>query len=82
MRIRLMAAVVAAAGLLSACGSSEAPAPTTEPSPAGHHGGYAACLAENGVTTPPMGPGAPPGVDADTWAKASAACADKAPGPS
>lgn len=81
MRIRLLTAAIAAAGLLSACGTSEAPAPTTEPSPSGHHGGYAACLAEHGVTTPPMGPGAPPGVDADIWAKAVQACAEHAPGP-
>lgn len=82
MRIRLLTACLAAAALLSACGSSDSPAPATETGPTGHHGGYAACLAEHGVTTPPMGPGAPPGVDADTWAKASQACADKAPGPS
>ena len=80
MRTRLLTAGIATAGLLlAACGSSEAPTPAPETT--GHHGGYAACLAEHGVTTPPMGPGAPPGVDADTWAKASAACADQAPGP-
>jgi hypothetical protein len=82
VRIRLVAAALAAAGLLSACGSSEAPAPTSSsPSPSGH-GAYAACLAEHGIPTPPIGPGAPPGVDNDTWVKAAKACADKAPGPS
>jgi hypothetical protein len=81
VRIRLLTAGLAAAAILSACGSSDSPAPTTGTETTGHHGGYAECLAEHGVTTPPMGPGAPPGVDADTWGKASAACADKAPGP-
>ena len=85
MRVRLLAAGVVAAGLLSACGASETPAPDPETSsptsPASQHGGYAACLAEQGVPTPPMGPGAPPGVDAGTWEKASAACADLQPGP-
>ena len=81
MRIRTLAAGLAAAALLSACSSPDTPAPTTETSPEGQHGGYAACLAEHGVATPPMGPGVPPGVNADTWAKASQACAELAPGP-
>jgi hypothetical protein len=82
VRIRLLTAGLATAALLSACGTAEQPAPTTEPSSAGHHGGYAECLAEHGIPTPPIGPGAPPGVDNDTWVKAAKACADKAPGPS
>ncbi len=70
--------------MLSASCSSEtappqAPPPSTQTSTG--HGGYAACLAENGVPTPPAGPGAPPGVDEQTWAAAQSACADEAPGP-
>jgi hypothetical protein len=87
-----VAALIAAAALVAAsCSSSNGPqpAPTTD-SPATdspttqattQHGGYAVCLAEHGVPTPPAGPGAPPGVDQQTWAKAQQACADKAPGP-
>jgi hypothetical protein len=85
VRRRLLATGCAAAALLTACGSSEtAPAPTTgqsTTSSATGHGAYAACLAEHGVPNPPLGPAAPPGVDAQTWAQAQQACADKAPGP-
>jgi hypothetical protein len=78
-----VAALFAAAALLAAsCSSSNGPrpAPTTD-SPVTQHGGYAVCLAEHGVPTPPAGPGAPPGVDEQTWAKAQQACAAKAPAP-
>ena len=82
MRRRFLAAGFAAAALLSGCGSADtAPAPATT-QPVSGHGGYAACLAEHGVPTPPAGPAAPPGVDPQTWAQAQQACADKAPGPS
>jgi hypothetical protein len=79
----LAAVLLAACGLFTAsCASSSdpQPAPTTT-APAAGHGSYASCLAEHGVTTPPAGPGAPPGVDPQTWSQAQAACADKAPGP-
>jgi hypothetical protein len=76
-----MAAGLLAAGLLSACGSAPAPAPTTSTQPTAQHGAYAQCLAEHGVPTPPAGPDAPPGVDQQTWAKAQQACASQAPGP-
>lgn len=57
---------------------SEQPAPTSTTS---EHGGYAHCLSEHGIETPPAGPGAPPGVDEETWLKAQEACATLAPGP-
>ena len=80
-----VAALIAAAALFAAsCSSSNGPqpAPTTDsPATQPTTGGYAVCLAEHGVPTPPAGPGAPPGVDQQTWAKAQQACADKAPGP-
>jgi hypothetical protein len=79
------AVLIAAAALLAACASSTAPQPAPSSPPAGaattQHGDYAVCLAEHGVPTPPAGPGAPPGVDQQTWAKAQQACVDKAPGP-
>jgi hypothetical protein len=78
--LRLLAAAGAAAALLSACGSEQAPAPAST-QPTTQHGAYAECLAEHGVPTPPAGPAAPPGVDAQTWADAQKACASKAPGP-
>jgi hypothetical protein len=84
MRLTLLAAGVGAAATLvtASCASptEPQPAPTTT-QPATGHGSYASCLADNGVSTPPAGPGAPPGVDPQTWAKAREACADKAPGP-
>ncbi|WP_319449602.1 MULTISPECIES: hypothetical protein [unclassified Mycobacterium] len=80
VRPRLMVAGLAAAGLLSACGSEQVPAPTST-QPTSQHGAYAQCLAEHGVPTPPAGPAAPPGVDEQTWAKAQQACADQTPGP-
>ncbi|MDT5196279.1 MAG: hypothetical protein QOH20_3033 [Mycobacterium sp.] len=87
MRLTLLAAGTgAAAALFTASCASPAepqPAPTTQPATQTTmgHGSYASCLADNGVPTPPAGPGAPPGVDPQTWAKAREACADKAPGP-
>ena len=77
--------LVAAALVLVSCASPQSPMPspapeTTETSVTGH-GAYAECLAEHGVPTPPVGPGAPPGVDAQTWARAQEACADQGPGP-
>nr|WP_284224694.1 MULTISPECIES: hypothetical protein [unclassified Mycolicibacterium] len=82
MRSRFLAAAVAGAALLSSCSSETPASPTqTSPSPSTGHGTYASCLAENGVSTPPAGPGAPAGVDAQTWANAREACADEAPGP-
>ncbi len=79
----LAAAVLAACALLTAsCGSSTEPQPApTTTAPAAGHGSYASCLAEHGVQAPPIGPGAPSGVDPQTWAQAQQACADKAPGP-
>jgi hypothetical protein len=76
VRTRLMAAGFVAAGLLSACESHPAPAPASI-QPTAQHGAYAQCLAEHGVPTPPAGPGAPPGVDEQTWEKAQQACAPK-----
>lgn len=84
MRIRLAATVIAATALLGACGDDAKSTPEPSPAPASTsagHGGYAACLAEHGVATPPAGPEAPPGVDAQTWAKAREACSQLAPGP-
>jgi hypothetical protein len=84
MRLALPAAVlVAVAALFTAsCAASDEPRPApTATQPATGHGSYASCLAEKGVPTPPAGPGAPPGVDQQIWAKAQEACADKAPGP-
>jgi len=81
VRGRLLAAGLVAAGLLSACGSKPAPPAPTTSQPTTQHGAYAVCLAEHGVPTPPAGPAAPPGVDAQTWADAQKACPSKAPGP-
>jgi hypothetical protein len=84
MRLTLLAAGVGAAAALftASCASPTEPQPPpTTPQPATGHGSYASCLADHGVSTPPAGPGAPPGVDPQTWAKARVACADKAPGP-
>lgn len=77
------------AAVLAGCSSetpSEDPAPTsTDPSTTApttsEHGSYAHCLSEHGITTPPAGPGTPPGVDEDTWRTAQEACASLAPGP-
>lgn len=82
MRRAPLAGMLLAAGLLAGCSSQATepePAPTTQP--AAGHGSYASCLSEHGVSTPPAGPGAPPGVDPQVWATAQQACADKAPGP-
>ena len=84
MRRTVLAAGVLAAGVLAACSSGPAPAPepeSTTSQPAAGHGAYASCLAEHGISTPPAGPAAPPGVDPQTWATAQQACADRAPGP-
>jgi hypothetical protein len=81
----LAAGLVAGCALfMASCASSNDPRPaptTTEATQPAGHGAYAACLAEHGVPKPPAGPVAPPGVDAETWAKAQQACTDKAPGP-
>ncbi|WP_235892701.1 hypothetical protein [Mycolicibacterium hodleri] len=76
--------VLTAIVLTASCGSSTSPPPEPVPTstqPTTGHGAYASCLAENGVSTPPVGPGTPPGVDEQVWAKAQQACADEAPGP-
>ena len=83
MRPLLLAAGLAAVGLLAAC-SSNTPPPEQSPAsvaPAGH-GGLAHCLSEHGVPAAP-GPaaGPPPGVDQDTWHQAMQACSSLAPGP-
>lgn len=75
---------MAAAGVLTACSSSDtAPPPesSTTQAPAGH-GSFAHCLSEHGVPAPP-GPvaGPPPGVDAQQWQDAMTACSTLAPGP-
>lgn len=81
MRRAPLAGMLLAAGLLAGCSSQAAePEPATT-EPAAGHGSYASCLSEHGVSTPPAGPGAPPGVDPQVWATAQQACADKAPGP-
>jgi hypothetical protein len=86
-----LGAALLVVGFLAACGSTDQPAEPSDPVPsntvpssapaASGHGAYAECLAEHGVTTPPAGPAAPPGVDPQTWAQAQQACADRAPGP-
>jgi hypothetical protein len=78
-----LAAGSVAVGLLAAC-SSNTPPPeqsSTSVAPTGH-GGFAHCLSEHGVPSPP-GPaaGPPPGVDQDTWQRAMEACSSMAPGP-
>jgi hypothetical protein len=79
----LLAAGIAAAGLLVACSSNttEQPATSTSVAPTGH-GTLAQCLSEHGV---PMAPGPavgpPPGVDPATWQQAMQACSSPAPGP-
>ncbi|MGE2716379.1 hypothetical protein ACQI4L_20170 [Mycolicibacterium litorale] len=82
MRVRKVTAVLAAAGLLVACGSEESPSePGPSSSPNGH-GSYADCLNEHGVPAAP-GPntGPPAGVDRAAWEQALHACASLAPGP-
>jgi hypothetical protein len=84
MRLALPAAVLGTVAALftASCAAPDEPQPApTTTQPATDHGSYAACLAENGVPKPPAGPGAPPGVDPQTWGTAQEACADKAPGP-
>jgi hypothetical protein len=85
MRLTHAVALFTVTLLAASCGSSTEPQPAqTTQTPAQTtmgHGAYASCLADHGVPTPPAGPAAPPGVDAQTWAKAREACADKAPGP-
>lgn len=78
MRRLLLAA--AAATLMAGCASTPTPQPDPTPAPSGH-GSYAECLAHHGVATPPAGPGAPAGVDEQTWTQARQACAEFAPGP-
>jgi hypothetical protein len=79
----LLAAGLAAVGLLAAC-SSNTPSPEQSPTPVAPagHGGLAHCLSEHGVPAAP-GPavGPPPGVDQDTWHQAMQACSSLAPGP-
>lgn len=65
---------------LTACSSGTDPQPAPS-SPGSEHGSYANCLSAHGVSSPPAGPAAPPGVDPATWAAAQQACADMAPGP-
>ncbi|HET7741224.1 MAG TPA: hypothetical protein VFL67_11295 [Mycobacterium sp.] len=84
MRPTHLLVALAAAVLLTSCGAAAEPAQSPSPSaPAtsNGHGGYAECLAEHGISTPPAGPAAPPGVDPQTWVDAQRACAGKAPGP-
>jgi len=79
-----IAAVGAAALVLTGCGSS-APPPAPEPTFApGEHGSLAACLREHGVpesAAPGAALGPPAGVDQPIWQEAMRACADFAPGP-
>jgi hypothetical protein len=79
----MLAAGLAAAGLLAACSSNTPPAEQspTSATPTGH-GGFAHCLSEHGVPAAP-GPavGPPPGVDQNSWHQAMQACSTLAPGP-
>jgi hypothetical protein len=82
----LLAALAAAAVLVSACGS-EAPEPEpgspSSPAPSSPtHGALAQCLSDHGVPAAP-GPtaGPPPGVDPATWQKAMQECSTLEPGP-
>lgn len=67
----LLAVAALALGLVGCSSDSSQPGPDTSPpatsesAPTGH-GGYAKCLADNGVPIAPAGPGAPPGVDEGT----------------
>lgn len=83
MRRWVVAAGVAAAGLLAACGAEAAPLELeiSPPEPSGH-GSYAQCLDDHGVAAP-LGPvsAPPPGVDERAWHEAMASCASRAPGP-
>jgi hypothetical protein len=83
VRPKSLPAVFAAAGLVAAC-AANTPPPQQSPTsvaPTGH-GGFAHCLSEHGVPAAP-GPaaGPPPGVDKDTWQRATEACSTLAPGP-
>ena len=83
MRAFVLAAGIAAAGLLAGCSSDAAPAeqPTTSESPAGH-GSLAQCLNDQGVPAAPgPGGGPPPGVSEQTWNDAMRSCSSLAPGP-
>jgi hypothetical protein len=81
VRAALLAAGIAAAGILAGCSSN----PPTEQStavPEAGHGSLAHCLSEYGVPAVP-GPavGPPPGVPEETWNRAMQACSSLAPGP-
>lgn len=89
MRCGRIAALAAAALLMSSCASTdkpsqpdgdrESPSPTTEA-----HGSLAECLQSHGVSDaggPAAVLGPPAGVDQATWDEAMKACASLAPGP-
>ncbi|MCT7657670.1 hypothetical protein [Mycobacterium deserti] len=84
MRALVLAAGIAAAGLLAGCSSdsdSTEQTTTTTQAPAGH-GSLAQCLTEHGVPAAP-GPsaGPPPGVSEQAWNDAMQSCSSLAPGP-
>lgn len=85
MRLSLLGASIAVAGILAGCSSTPpAEQSTTEKSevaPTGH-GSLAQCLREHGVPAAP-GPmtGPPAGVDPGTWNEAMTTCSSLAPGP-
>ncbi|MGI9124537.1 MAG: hypothetical protein ACR2JM_07270 [Mycobacterium sp.] len=87
MKRELLAAVSAAALLLSACSSEQKAPEGGQQSPApsvASHGSLAECLKSHGVeesggTPAVLGP--PAGVDAGTWNEAMKACSTLAPGP-
>lgn len=75
MRAILLAAGIAAVGILAGCSSSPpAEQSTTSVTPTGH-GSLAHCLSEHGVPVAP-GPavGPPSGVSQETWSRAMQAC--------
>jgi hypothetical protein len=80
-KIRL-AAVFAAAVIIAGCSSNDTPPEQSSTQAPSGHGAYANCFHEHGISAPP-GPvsGPPPGVDQDTWHKATQSCASLAPGP-
>jgi hypothetical protein len=84
MRRRNSAAVVAAAFVLAACSSNQAPSEPSSTEPAASHGSLAECLKTHGVdesSGPAAVLGPPAGVDPATWEAAMQACSTLAPGP-
>jgi hypothetical protein len=82
--MRVIAALLATAGLVAACSSNSKPAEPNAPAPQpAQHGALAQCLHEHGVpdSSGAVALGPPPGIDQAAWDSAMQACSTLEPGP-